>query len=125
LDAVGLKGITLHVGTAPAKNTVFVNQGWFLKMTALFFGLISCLLLLYEILLLCNPFKFGYGRTGIARSIYYIFLGISSMGLAADLGVASGIIMMFSGAVTLIVFVLIQCGALRDEEGKDQGFSAI
>jgi hypothetical protein len=127
LNAAGFEDVKLKIRHKPEKNSAFLNGEWFLKITSLMLGLISCGLVLYEILLLCNPIKFGYDRTGIARGVFYIFLGMSTLGLSADLGIASGIIMAFCGAVTLMVIVMIKCGALNTEVaaagGKESGFS--
>jgi hypothetical protein len=130
LNAVGFGGIALHVGIKPSADAVYVNEVWFRKITAFFFGILACLLFVYELFLLCNPLKFGYRSTGVWRSVFYAFLGLSSMGLAADLGIASGIIMTFAGVVTFVLVLCVKCGAAKQDtadlaSSKDSGFTPL
>jgi hypothetical protein len=82
-------------------------------MTIFFFGIIGIGMGVHEIVMMLHPFRYGYRNTGFVRAIFYAFMGFSMIGIAADLGIASGVVLIMAGAATLFFWLLVQCGCMQ------------
>jgi hypothetical protein len=121
LSVIGFGGLDLATGETLTKETALVNQLWFIKMSIFFFGVIGIGLGVHEIALLWDPFEMGYRRTGFIRAIFYAFMGFSIIGIAADLGIGSGILLIIAGAITLFFWILVRCKCMTGEPEWDEG----
>jgi hypothetical protein len=121
LDVMGFGHITLKFGEKPTRETAQHNEDWFIKMTSFGLCFFSACLFLYEVLLTFSPKVFKYSHTGFSRGLFYLLLGITTMGRSADLGIASGIIMIFGALATLVFNCLLKCNdRLRSDPTAQQ-----
>jgi hypothetical protein len=121
LDVMGFQNLKLKVGDKPTKETARNNEDWFVKMTSFGYDIVSACLFVYEILLTFSPKFFRYSHTGFSRAIFYLLLGLATMGRSADLGIASGIIMAFGAIATLVFNCLLKCNdRLRSDPTAQQ-----
>ena len=95
----------IHVGYSP-EHYAGINASFYIAYSLFVFGLFSLFFAVVEIGLLIFPQYFSFVKSPLLRSIIYILKGIATLGASADLGIAAGIIEMFTGVV-LFVLTLI------------------
>lgn len=81
-----------------------VNILWANHYYPVFFGLISLLFAVYEILLII-PQLSSYSdlfNAPIFRAIFYLFMAIPVIGLAGNLGISAGTFGLLAGVLTII-----------------------
>ena len=96
---------TIHIGYAP-DQTPGINVSFYLAYSLFVFGLLSLFFAIAEIGLLLFPQFFGFVKSPFLRSILYMLKGIATLGASADLGIAAGIIEMFTGFVLFLITLL-------------------
>ncbi|KAK8882807.1 hypothetical protein M9Y10_045448 [Tritrichomonas musculus] len=123
LNFIGWKDINLSIGHPLNSKTCLINQKFFIVISHFFFGVCNLIFCAYEVFLIINPARFGYGTNGYFRGLYYALSGFAVLGVAADLGVASGVLCIVGAVLTIVNTSLIKCDCIRPldrTKGKHQ-----
>lgn len=120
LNFVGWKNVKLSIGNPLNSNSCLINQKFFIIISHFFFGVCNLIFCAYEVFLIINPVRFGYGTNGYFRGLYYCLSGFAVLGVAADLGVASGALCLVGSILTIINTSLIKCDCIRPQDTKSQ-----
>ena len=113
LNSIGWKDITLSIGNPLNPQNCLVNKKFYFVITQFFFGVCDIIFAIYEAFLIINPVKFGYGTNGFLRALFYCLSGFSVLGVGADLGIASGILILVGAILTIVNTSLIKCDCFR------------
>lgn len=116
LTIINWKQISLHTSKELNKQTCFTNQHFFLVISHFILGIVEILLCVYEIFLIINPVRFKYQANGFARGLCYLICGFIVLGVAADLGIAAGVVNLVSSVLTLVNTSLLKCDCMRMEK---------
>lgn len=121
---IDISGLKVHLGNKLTKANAQINEDYFIAVGILVVGLLSIGMIIYEVFLLAKPLKFGFFKSAPTRSLIYICIGFSALGVACDLGIAAGVISVFAGSIILILWILtkIKCIILPEtnKPSKDQ-----
>jgi hypothetical protein len=108
--AIGFTLVGLKTGYSVAPENAEINKNWYVQISLYLFALLNLLALVYEIVVNAMLKRLGFGHFPPVRGVFYIFLGFSVMGLSADLGIASGILLILAGIATCVVQLILGTG---------------
>ena len=115
-SSISYKSLKVRFGYSVKKQNVFINQHWYMSMSILLFAFVSIGFCVYELLLIINPAFFRYKKSALIRVIVYVVLGITVLGMSADLGIAAGFITLIVAVWTLVNWLIIVMGCLKPEQ---------
>ena len=101
---------SIHSGFSVERYTAAVNMGFYLNISVLCWCIISILLAIVEIGLMLDVKFFERFRIAFVRPVIYIIMGVATLGVCADLGIATGTLTIIAGIVWLIIEILSALG---------------
>ena len=91
----------IHLGIKPKDYST--NLGFYCKMAAIIFMLLSIFIIVVEILNIADTLIFEDFDVSIQKSIIVLCIGLGHLGMCGDLGFSSGIITLASAIIWVII----------------------
>lgn len=118
LNFIGWKNVNLSIGNPLNSNSCLINQKFFIIVSHFFLGVCNIIFCVYEVFLIVNPVRFDYETNGYFRGLFYCLSGFAVLGVAADLGIASGFLCLAGSILTIINTSLIKCDCMRLQDSS-------
>jgi hypothetical protein len=106
-SVIGFVLVSLHTGEGVSPGTAEINKNWYVQITLYFFAVLNVITLICEVVIFFKIKTWGFGAYPSIRALFYFFLGFAVMGLASDLGIAAGIILIIAALCTGVCPLLL------------------
>lgn len=101
LDDRTKESLKINFGKKVDKINYDVNQGWFTYLLPVFLGTLCLILAVIEICLCVIPDLMACANAPLFRGIFYVCIGVITLGVSGDLGIGAGALDLIAGAATI------------------------